>query len=191
MQEFINPKSMMTPGVAGATMMFFVNGLAFAFPELQPRIVALLLSFLIGSIVFAAQSNPPPAAWAKTIYWFVNSLIIFVVGFGTAHFAADTTVQNATQAQNNTLLPLLISAANAQSGNNEIVAATKILVKPESYSKKQLIELLKHSSETNEKLEMQLNRSKNIRLENKDEEALGRTTNVIKSQQESQFFKRW
>ena len=51
MNDFLNPKSMRTPGVAGSLMMFLVNGLASQFPELPARYLALCLSFLLGSIV--------------------------------------------------------------------------------------------------------------------------------------------
>jgi len=34
MKEFINPKSMLTPGLADSLMMFLVNGIAVPFPEI-------------------------------------------------------------------------------------------------------------------------------------------------------------
>jgi hypothetical protein len=45
MQDFLNPKSMLTPGVTRTFMMFLVNGLLGQFPELSPRFTALGISF--------------------------------------------------------------------------------------------------------------------------------------------------
>lgn len=84
-QEFINPKSMITPGAAGALLMFIVNGLCYSFPELEPRVVALVLSFVIGTVVFKAVSL---RIGERTAYWIINSLIIFVMGTGAANIAA-------------------------------------------------------------------------------------------------------
>ena len=84
--EFINPKSMMTPGGAGALLMFIVNGLCFSFPTLDPKVVALVLSFIIGTIVFKAVAL---RIFERCAYWVVNSLIIFVMGMGSANIASQ------------------------------------------------------------------------------------------------------
>jgi hypothetical protein len=89
MNEFLNPKSMLTPGVAGSLMMFLVNGIGVQFPELPMRYLALFLSFLIGSIVWFSDIRGRAPMAQKGIYWVLNSLVIFVVGFGTANLAAD------------------------------------------------------------------------------------------------------
>ena len=93
MNEFLNPKSMLTPGVAGSLMMFLVNGIGCQFPELSMRYIALLLSFLIGSVVWFSELEGRAPMLQKGIYWVLNSLVIFVVGFGTANLAADATAQ--------------------------------------------------------------------------------------------------
>jgi hypothetical protein len=89
MNEFLNPKCMLTPGVAGSLMMFLVNGIGVQFPELPIRYLALFLSFLIGSIVWFSDVRGRAPMAQKGIYWVLNSLVIFVVGFGTANLAAD------------------------------------------------------------------------------------------------------
>ncbi len=89
MQEFLNPKSMLTPGVAGAFIMFLVNGLAYQFPEMSPRYAALGLSFLVGAAVLSSQDLKGSATIMKGVYWLLNSLVIFTVGFGSTHLAAD------------------------------------------------------------------------------------------------------
>lgn len=91
MNDFLNPKSMLTPGVAGSLMMFLVNGIACQFPELPIRYLALFISFLIGSIVWFSELEGRAPMVQKGIYWVLNSLVIFVVGFGTANLAAEAT----------------------------------------------------------------------------------------------------
>ena len=86
MNEFLNPKSMTTPGAAGALMMLLANTVCAAFPEVAFRYVALLLSFMIGSIVFKAAGL---GRWERGAYWLINSLIIFSMGVGTSNIAAN------------------------------------------------------------------------------------------------------
>jgi hypothetical protein len=94
MQEFLNPKSMATPGLAGALVMFIVNGLSVPFPDLPPRYAALGLSFAVGTLVFKAEDMKIPE---RVMYWFLNSLIIFVVGFGTANLGHKATASSDAQ----------------------------------------------------------------------------------------------
>jgi hypothetical protein len=88
MQEFLNPKSMITPGVAGTLLMFLVNGLCVPFPELPPRYVALVLSFAIGLILVRSLDCK---LMERGIYWILNSLVIFIVGFGATNLARSAT----------------------------------------------------------------------------------------------------
>lgn len=87
MSEFLNPKSMITPGIAGAVMMFLVNGLSVPFPELPQRWLALGLSLLIGALVVLRQSDIQLVS--RLGFWVLNSLVIFVVGFGSNNLARD------------------------------------------------------------------------------------------------------
>ena len=91
MNEFLNPKSMLTPGVAGALMMFLVNGIGCQFPEISLRYLALFMSFLIGSVVWFSDLKGRAPMVQKGVYWVLNSLVIFVVGFGPTHLAVDVT----------------------------------------------------------------------------------------------------
>ncbi len=77
--DFLNPKSMLTPGIAGAVIMLVTNTLwvQFGFPQ---KWTALILSFMLGSLSFIHGAVPP---WQKVIYYVLNSLIIFSVGIGT------------------------------------------------------------------------------------------------------------
>jgi hypothetical protein len=90
-QDFINPKSMLTPGLAGGLVMIVVNGLTSAFPELPPRYLALGFSLLLALVVLSSQEMESAKVHMKCVYWLINGLIIFAVGFGTANLAADAT----------------------------------------------------------------------------------------------------
>ncbi len=79
-QDFLNPKSMITPGVAGGIVMLITNSLIGQFDLSGPK-VALGLSFLVGTLVFLAKTVPP---WQRVIYYVLNSLIIFATATGTA-----------------------------------------------------------------------------------------------------------
>jgi hypothetical protein len=81
-EEFLNPKSMLTPGVAGAMAMLIANtiGLQFRLIEPWPAVVALIVSFLVGLLVMATGAMP---YWQRLIYYVLNSLVIFTVAVGS------------------------------------------------------------------------------------------------------------
>jgi hypothetical protein len=114
MNEFINPKSMTTPGAAGTLMMLLANTVCAAFPEVAFRYVALMLSFMIGSIVFKAAGL---GKWERGAYWFINSLIIFSMGVGTSNIAANVTANPNSHAALERAVAILESSSS-------IVAAT-------------------------------------------------------------------
>jgi hypothetical protein len=86
MKEFLNPKSMVTPGAAGALMMLLANALCAVFPELAFRFVAVAISFLIG---FAILASADIRLRERAMYGIVNSLVIFAVGVGTSNATAS------------------------------------------------------------------------------------------------------
>src|SRR5262245_56403715 len=106
-QDFFNPSSMVTPGAAGVLMMFIVNGLVYQFPELSPRFTALVISFLIAGGV-ALYAKQPSSPGLKAVYWVLNSLIVFVMGFGSNNLTAEAA--RSKQAW----LPPVIALAHAQ-----------------------------------------------------------------------------
>ena len=191
MQDFINPKSMMTPGIAGGMMMFIVNGVAFAFPELPARILALILSFLIGSIVFTAQSKTPSPIWAKGVYWVVNSLIIFVVGFGTAHLAADNNSQTPNNTKSSFLIQPFITSAYAQT--DEIKSTDMQENTGKTKHKLTLEEQLQIERENNAALAKQLEKMKTSQTESAAEpaKASSQMVNEKSNSKDSTFFKQW
>jgi hypothetical protein len=79
MKEFLNAKSMATPGIAGAVAMLITNTLVQQF-ELPGKWIALGLSFLLGTLVFSDRSS---AIWQRGLLYVLNSLIIFAMAVGT------------------------------------------------------------------------------------------------------------
>jgi len=186
MKEFINPKSMLTPGVAGSLMMFLVNGISFQFPEIPTRYLALFLSFLIGAIVWFSEIKGKSPGAQKAVYWILNSLVIFVVGFGTAHLAADATVGASKTATSHAQLFSFVSIASAQSGATQGSP-------PSGSGQGQGTNYRPSGSQNLKALEENLarERAENLRLK-KQLESVGKEKAVAKQpESEKQFFKRW
>lgn len=84
--EFLNPKSMLTPGIAGSLTTLFTNTLAAQF-GCPPNYTGLVISFVFGLIVFAATST---ALWLRLVFWIFNSLFIFSIAIGTNQVGVRT-----------------------------------------------------------------------------------------------------
>jgi quercetin dioxygenase-like cupin family protein len=87
-EEFLQPKAMLTPGIAGGVTMLIANALWVAF-SLPPRWTSLALSFLLGLLVFVATTRVP--VWQRAVYYLLNSLIIFSVSIGTNYVGVGVT----------------------------------------------------------------------------------------------------
>jgi hypothetical protein len=83
MEDYLNAKSMVTPGVAGGLVMLISNTCASQF-NLAPRWTALVLSGLLGLLVVCILTAP---LWQKGLLWVFNALIIFSMAMGTNHAA--------------------------------------------------------------------------------------------------------
>ena len=188
MKEFINPKSMLTPGLAGSLMMFLVNGIAVPFPEIPSRYVALFLSFLIGaSIIWFSEIEGKSQLLQKAMYWVLNSLVILVVGFGATNLAADVTgATSKVVSPHGQLLPF-VSSAFAQNDSSE---AAQSLAGP---GQDQATSSSLSDSQSNESLNEQLTRQKaeNERLKKQLESLQKEKTAPTHQESESKFFKRW
>ena len=91
LDEFLNPKSMLTPGLAGGVVML-ISGTLWKSFGMPTDITSLGLSFLLGILVFSTGNA---ILIHKCIYYFINSLIIFCVATG-----AGVTGAGITQASN-------------------------------------------------------------------------------------------
>lgn len=89
MEEYLNSKAMLTPGVAGATTTTITGTMAsvFGWPG---SYTALVVSFLLGLLVFSDKTVP---LLQRMVLYLVNSMIIFTVsvGLNTAGVAAMQT----------------------------------------------------------------------------------------------------
>ncbi len=88
-EEFLQPKAMLTPGIAGGVTMLIANALWVAF-GLPPRWTSLVLSLLLGLLVFVAKGGGVPL-WQRALYYVLNSLIIFSVSIGTNYVGVGLT----------------------------------------------------------------------------------------------------
>jgi phosphotransferase system glucose/maltose/N-acetylglucosamine-specific IIC component len=79
MNEYLNAKSMVTPGVAGGLVMAITNTCANQF-DLAPKWTALALSALLGLFVVGILAAP---LWQKGLLWILNALVIFSMAMGT------------------------------------------------------------------------------------------------------------
>jgi hypothetical protein len=77
--EFLNSKSMVTPGIAGGTVMLITNALGAQF-DLPHRWIALALSFAVGLIAFADRNAD---WWQRPVFYLLNSLLIFAIAVGS------------------------------------------------------------------------------------------------------------
>src|SRR5437899_12112645 len=80
---------MLTPGIAGGVTMLIANALWVAF-SLPPRWTSLVLSLLLGVLVFVAMTSSVPL-WQRAVYYLVTSLIIFAVSIGTNYVGVGLT----------------------------------------------------------------------------------------------------
>jgi hypothetical protein len=92
--EFLQPKAMITPGIAGGVTMLIANALWVAF-SLPPRWTSLVLSFVLGLLVFLTKGGVP--VWQRALYYLLNSLIIFSVSIGTNYVGVGLTHPPAPQ----------------------------------------------------------------------------------------------
>jgi hypothetical protein len=78
MNDFLNAKSMVTPGVAGGLVMLITNTCATQF-NLVAKWTALGLSALLALLVVCILVAP---LWQKGLLWVLNGLVIFSMAMG-------------------------------------------------------------------------------------------------------------
>ncbi|NVK31346.1 MAG: hypothetical protein HWE20_10095 [Gammaproteobacteria bacterium] len=83
-QEFVNPKSIMTPGAAAAVVAT-TSGACFATLGINIAFSLVILRFFVGSVVFhSAEFKDGKLSWSAKIFFYVlNSIIIFAMATGT------------------------------------------------------------------------------------------------------------
>src|SRR5215813_3799615 len=109
-KEFLNPKSTITPGVAGSIAMLAANGLwvGFALPQAWTALaVSALFALLIGA-------NLTAPVWQRLIYFVLNSLVIFSVGIGGNTLGTRATQAPSAAPHSGSYRPLGVVDAHAQ-----------------------------------------------------------------------------
>ena len=132
-QDFLNPNSMLTPGMAGGMTMLITNALCQHFP-LPNDLTGLGLSFLFGLLVFVATGP----MWQRSVYYLLNSLVIFCVAAGASGFGASVTDTN-----EDTLSSLIVRPAIAQETSAENPDTLEALMKQNAALQNQIDELRK------------------------------------------------
>lgn len=78
MDDFLNSKAMMTPGVAGAATTMITGTLVSQF-SLPGNWTGLVISLLLGLAVWADKSV---SVYQRIVYYIINSLTIYAVAIG-------------------------------------------------------------------------------------------------------------
>ena len=97
--EFFSARSMLTPGICGATTMSITSSLVSAF-QLPGNYVALSISLVMGLIVIADERIKMPG---RLVYYVLNSLVIFSMAFGLN--AASVQAFNDSQESTRLVMP--------------------------------------------------------------------------------------
>lgn len=100
MNEFLNPKAMVTPGIAGTATMGITNTLAYAF-GLPANPTALAVSFLFSGLALAGH---PLSAVQRLLLLVLNGLVIFSVSVGANVAGRGVTGAATTPNQESTTL---------------------------------------------------------------------------------------
>jgi hypothetical protein len=91
--DFLNAKSMITPGVAGGLVMLISNTCAAQF-NLAAKWTALVLSALLALFVVYILIAP---FWQKGLLWIFNGLVIFSMAMGANQAGATISSQTDTK----------------------------------------------------------------------------------------------
>jgi hypothetical protein len=92
-KEFVNPKAMLTPGIAGGIIMFMSDTLwkIFALPS---KWSAIVLSFLLAFAIFKQYAAP---IVEKYVYTFFNGLLILCVAMSYNYIGNKATIKSSSQ----------------------------------------------------------------------------------------------
>ncbi|HEX9728648.1 MAG TPA: hypothetical protein VGA37_09100 [Gemmatimonadales bacterium] len=103
-ERFFNPKSMLTPGIAGATIVLIANTLRATF-GIPPVYSAFVLSFLFAVVVFQAAGL---GLGQRLAYYVLNALVIFSTAVG-GNVAGDAALGGARAGRGGMAASLLVT----------------------------------------------------------------------------------
>lgn len=141
--KLVLPDTALTAGVAGSMTMMIANTVG-ALVVLPLAWVALGVSMLFAALVNTG-SGP---RWQRAIYFVLNSLIIFAVGFGTNNLGRGVAGDALQAAAQNTRLvsPANAEPANDASSDNALPESLKKILEQSDLSKEDKIKLVKELS---------------------------------------------
>ena len=117
--QFLNPESMLTPGLAGALTMMISSTLWVQFGCPQ-KDVALTISFCFGLLVLAGKSMQ---WWYRLVLYALNSLFIFSMAMGS-HQALEKPTLSPGVKPVGWLSPFDLFATSASAGTPEVGSTT-------------------------------------------------------------------
>jgi hypothetical protein len=108
MSNFLQPESMVTPGLAGGLTMTITNTLVgiFALPVALLPWIGLSISALFAFSVLLGMTP----IWKRMIFWVLNTLVVFCIAMGTGNIAFQASQAKPSK---QAWLPL-VSTAHAQ-----------------------------------------------------------------------------
>ena len=107
-EAFLNPNSMMTPGILGGMVTVAGNGLAHL-ALVDPLYIALVLSFLFGASAIIQSGN----VLQKVVFYIMNSFIIFSVALGANNVGVALNPNPAQRGGTSQVMLGLVSSAYA------------------------------------------------------------------------------
>lgn len=189
MNDFFNPKSMSTPGAAGALIVVITNTLANTFPEVEARYVALSLSFMFGAVVFTAAAM---RIWERGIYWVINSLIIFSMSFGANNMGLNLQEPEQTEAPqanaSTNYVRMVASSAMLVFGSNAYAQDPSTIANPDRNPARAVPVLDAEMQRKIEDLKAQINQLQQDNQRLKEQQV---TPSPTKPKTRSFFFKKW
>jgi hypothetical protein len=109
-KDFLNPKSTLTPGIAGSVAMVAGNSLWVGF-GLPQAWTALAVSFLFALLLVVGAPAP---LWQRCIYVVLNCLVIFSVGLGANGVGTRATAGSTPQPRSELQQFVIVGRAEAQ-----------------------------------------------------------------------------
>lgn len=122
LNEFLNPKSMITPAIAGGLVMTIANTLWVQF-SIPTKWTALSLSIMI---VIPILSRFSAGFLEKSIYFLMNVLIVFAMALNT-NFSGQMIVESidGKMASRNSIESIMHLAQNDDTSNGNLYAAKR------------------------------------------------------------------
>lgn len=170
--DFLNPNSMLTPGIAGSITMMIANTLSFNF-NFDPKITALIICLLLGLLVLAELKV---ALWQKPIYYIINVLVIFSVSVGANNVGVSSGSINPDN-------PPALSTKELKAGSLSLPNIGSFFINSAVADDDKKIKKIVSTTEKANNKEVKNNSGEVVKLDQKKSK--------VPKEKERRFFKRW